>query len=179
MNATRLVAALTAALALTLAAHAQQTPPNPVATACGPTAADYDVRRTPVTSEPTEPPPGKALVFVIESFINYPFVTKKVNIGLDGAWLGATDWQSHMSFTVDPGAHHLCAVYQGHAANMDEEGRTLLLHLNAQAGHVYYISYHALFLKDDPGIAFFEPVDEDEGQLLLQRTEQASSTLKK
>jgi hypothetical protein len=36
-----------------------------------------------------------------------------------------------------------------------------------------------MFLKDSAGIAFFEKVDEDEGLLLLQRTEEATSTLKK
>jgi hypothetical protein len=47
------------------------------------------------------------------------------------------------------------------------------------AGHIYYIRYHAMFLKDSPGMAFFEEVDEDEGLLLLQRTDEATSTLKK
>jgi hypothetical protein len=62
---------------------------------------------------------------------------------------------------------------------MDEEGQTLLLNLKAEAGHIYYIRYHAMFLKDSPAIAFFEKVDEDEGLLLFQRTEEATSTLKK
>jgi hypothetical protein len=100
-------------------------------------------------------------------------------MGLDGEWIGATDAQSHLSFTVDPGVHHLCAVYQGHAAGMDAEGQTLLLRLDAEAAHTYYFRYHALFLKESPGLAFFEPVDEDEGLLLLERTEASTSALKK
>jgi len=107
------------------------------------------------------------------------FATKKVNIGLDGQWLGATDAATHIVFTVDPGVHHLCAVYQGEAVPMDAEGHTLLLHLNAEAGKIYFFRYHAIFLKESPGLAFFEPVDEDEGTYLTQGTDIATSTLKK
>ena len=182
MNVARLVSCVSTCLALTLftnLSHAQQPTPNPVAAACGSARANYNVNRGAATIDLAPPPPGQALVYIIETMPDYPFVTKKVNIGLDGTWLGATDAQSHMSFTIDPGVHHLCAVYQGHAASMDEQGHTLLLHLDAEAGKIYYIRYHAFFAKDTPGIAFFEPVDEDEGLLLLQRTEHATSVLKK
>jgi hypothetical protein len=167
------------AACLTLAAHAQQIPPNPYQAACSTAPADFNVTKAGDTQAPATPPPGKALVYVVESMPNYPFVTKKVNIALDGAWLGATDANTHFSFPVDPGPHHLCAVYQGHAASMDDEGRTLLLRLDAQPGHTYYLRYHAFFSKDAPGIAFFDLVDEDEGLFLVQRTQQATSTLKK
>jgi len=182
MNVARLVSCVSTCLALTLftnLSHAQQPTPNPVAAACGSARANYNVNRGAATIDLAPPPPGQALVYIIETMPDYPFVTKKVNIGLDGSWLGATDAMTHMSFAVDPGPHHLCAVYQGHATSMDEEGQTLLLHLDVQAGHVYYIRYHAMFLKDSPGIAFFENIDADEGLYLLQRTDPATSTLKK
>jgi hypothetical protein len=159
--------------------HAQQTLINPVSSACGPHEANFDVTHDDVQSGSIAIPPGKALVHVIETMLDYPFVTKKVNIGMDGTWLGATDAQSHMTFLVDAGTHHLCAVYQGHAQGMDDEGHTLLLLLNAEPGKTYYLRYHALFLKDSPGIAFFDQVDADEGQLLLQTTSHATSVLKK
>jgi len=179
MNAARLFSSFSACLLLTLAAHAQQPAPNPIAAACGSTDANYTVKHTTASVGPTQPPPRAALVYIIETMPDYPFVTKKVNIGLDGSWVGATDAQTHISFVVTQGTHHLCAIYQGHAASMDEEGQTLLLNLKAEAGHIYYIRYHAMFLKDSPGIAFFEKVDEDEGPFLVQRTEEATSTLKK
>lgn len=178
--ATALLASAALFLGLaTIPAHGQQAPPNPMAAACGATPANYTVKRDATPFTPTLVPSGKALIYIIETMPHYPFVTQKVNMGLDGQWLGATDTQTHISFPVDPGAHHLCAVYQGHAEGMDDEGTTLLLHLDAKAGHIYYVRYHALFLKDSPGIAFFEPVDEDEGLLLLERTEASTSTLKK
>ena len=179
MNPARLFTCFAACLALTLVAHAQQIPPNPYEAACSTAPANFNVTKSDDTQPPATPPAGKALVYVIESMPDYPFVTKKVNIALDGAWLGATDANTHFSFPVDPGPHHLCAVYQGHAASMDDEGQTLLLHLDAQAGHTYYLRYHAFFTKDTPGIAFFDLVDEDEGLFLVQRTQQATSTLKK
>ena len=77
------------------------------------------------------------------------------------------------------GSHVLLGNHDFDRPSMDEEGQTLLLNLKADAGHIYYIRYHAMFLKDSPGIAFFEKVDEDEGLLLLQRTEEATSALKK
>ncbi len=182
MNVARPVSCLAAFLFLTLAINAskaQQPAPNPVAAACGSTEANFTVKHAFDYAGLTQPPMREALVYIIESMPDYPWVTKKVNIGLDGAWLGATDANTHISFAVTQGTHHLCAVYQGHAESMDEEGHTLLLNLKAEAGHTYYIRYHAMFLKDSPGIAFFEKVDDDEGQYLVQRTAEATSTLKK
>lgn len=158
-------------------AGAQKAAPSPYAAACGPAEAKFTVKHSPATANPSQPPPGKALVYIIESMTDYPFITKQVNMGLDGSWIGGTDAMTHISFTVDPGVHHLCAVYQGHAASMDEEGRILLLHLNAQAGKVYYLRYHA-FITQGGGIASFEAVDEDEGLFLVQSTDQATSKLK-
>ena len=170
---------LLAFLLITSAAYAQQTTASPSADACGANAANYMVKHDAAAFSPQQVPAGKALVYVIETMLDYPFVTKKVNIGLDGTWLGATDADTYMSFTIEPGVHHLCAVYQGHAEGMDEEGRTLLLHLDAEPGKIYYLRYHALFLKDSPGIAFFDKVDDDEGLFLLQRSSHADSALKK
>jgi hypothetical protein len=159
--------------------RSQQTTADPAAAACGSTPANYNVKRDSAPFAVAPVPPGKAVIYVIESMVSIPFATSKVNIGLDGQWVGATDAQAHMSFSVDPGVHHLCAVYQGHIQSMDEEGQTLLLHLDAEAGHTYYLRYHALFLKDSAGLAMFEPVDEDEGLFLLQRTDASTSSRKK
>ncbi|WP_158788222.1 hypothetical protein [Granulicella sp. L46] len=179
MNVARPACCLAVCLILTLTANAQQPASNPLA-ACGSTNANFTVKNQTVSTIPNQPPPGKALVYVIETMDNEGlFATTKVNLGLDGNWIGATNANTHINFIVDPGAHHLCAAYQGHAVSMDDEGHTLLLHLDAQAGHTYYLRYHALFLRDSPGIALFDLADEDEGLFLIQRTQQAISTLKK
>jgi hypothetical protein len=116
MKAVRLISCFAACFLLAVAASpssAQRPAPNPVAAACGSTNANYTVKHSPGSSGPTQPPPGEALVYVIETMPDAPLVTKKVNIGLDGSWVGATDAQTHISFVVTKGTHHLCAVYQG------------------------------------------------------------------
>ncbi len=182
MNVARLSTCFAASLVLTLAAapsRAQQPASYIEFAACGTTEANYTIKHAPGSSNPAQPPTGKALVYIIENISNTAsFVTKKVNIGLDGAWIGATDAETHISFIVDPGGHHLWAAYQSRSEERDAEGRVLLLHLNAQAGHIYYLRYHALLLNGT-AIAFFEPVDEDEGLFQVQSTDQATSTLKK
>jgi hypothetical protein len=181
MNVARLFSCLAACLLLTLASHptiAQQASPDPSTNACGSTETNYTVKASPSNDAPTEPPPRKALVYIIETMPDYHLATTKVNIGLDGAWVGATSAYTHLSFVVTQGTHNLCAVYQGHADTMDDEGHTLVLRLNAQAGNIYYFRYHALFLKDSPGIAFFDPIDEEEGKYLVWGTNVANSTVK-
>jgi hypothetical protein len=169
MNVARLVSCVSTCLALTLfttPSRAQQPTPN------------YTVKRIPDSSNPAQPPAGKALVYLVENMASVGPGTKKVNIGLDGAWIGATDAETHIRFAVDPGVHHLCAAYQSHFEDMDAEGRILLLRLDAKAGHIYYLRYHAL-LANGTAIAFFEKVDDDEGQHLVQNTDSAVFTLKK
>jgi hypothetical protein len=152
---------------------------HPESLACGVAKAKFSVKADADTATPAQAPAGKATVYVIESMPKVPFVTKNVDIGMDGGWLGATTAQTHMTFFVTPGVHHLCAEYQGEAAGMDDEGRVLLLRLDAEAGKTYYISYHGMFLKDSPSIAFFEYVDGDEGEYLVERTPLAVSTIQR
>ena len=160
-------------------ANSQQPPPNPIAAGCGAGDANFKVTHDTTNPAPQQIPPGKALVYIVEYMHPVPLLTTKVNIGLDGNWLGATENETYVSFLVDPGIHHLCAIYQGHAVGMDSEGETLLLQLHAKAGTTYYLRYHAFFSKESGGLAFFDPVDEDEGQLLLQYASHATSVLKK
>jgi hypothetical protein len=152
---------------------------NPMTAACGPERANFAVTRDAVPAGPVSAPTDKALVYVIEAMPRIPIVTTKVNIGVDGRWVGATEAEGFLNVSLDPGEHHLCAIYQGHAAGMDAEGQTLLLRLNVEAGKTYYLRYHGVFLKDAGTIAFFEPVDADEGQLLLQRSAHVTSLEKK
>lgn len=178
MKATCLFSPLIACLALTLTAHSQQLPPNPYVTACGTAQANFSVHKAKDTQVPLQPPPGKALVYIIETMERTPFISSNVNIGMDGAWLGATSSNSHMSFTVDPGLHHLCADYQGHAIDLEQLSNPLLHQLNAQAGHTYYLHYN-LFLTRSGSIPYFTLADPDEGQFLVQQTQRAIFTLKK
>jgi len=160
-------------------ANSQQLPPNAIAAGCGTTEANFKVIHDKTNPAPQQIPSGKALVYIVEYMDPVSIFTTKVNIGFDGNWLGAMDDQTYIAFLVDPGIHHLCAVYQGKTRSIDSEGHTLLLQLHAEAGKTYYLRYHALFSKEVGGAAFFDPVDEDEGQLLVGYASHTTSILKK
>jgi len=159
-----------------MAAIAQQPSANPAAAACGSATASFKVSRDKHRPAPPQIPPGKALVYFVQFMDSTAPYTTKVNLGLDGNWLGATENETYNSFIIDPGVHHLCAVYQGEARPMDDEGDTLLLHLQAEAGKTYYVRYHANLIAR---LAFFDLVDEDEGQFLVQSADHATSVQKK
>jgi hypothetical protein len=163
----------------TQCAWGQQSAVNPITAACGPDRTDFSVTKDAVQPAPVQAPPDKALVYVIETMPKIPLVTSKVNIGVDSRWIGETQAYGFLSVVLDPGEHHLCAVYQGHAQASDVEGRTLLLHLNVEAGKTYYLRYHGIIVKDSGLVSFFELVDSDEGLLLLQRSDHIASVEKK
>jgi hypothetical protein len=86
MKAVRLISCFAACFLLAVAASpssAQRPAPNPVAAACGSADANYTVKHSPGSPSPTQPPQRAALVYVIETMPDVPWVTKKVNIGLD------------------------------------------------------------------------------------------------
>jgi hypothetical protein len=98
---------LFAAILLSCAAMAQNDAAIEKAkSACGPGQIHFDVDATNYTESIAPPTNGKAFVFVIAQSNN------TVRIGLNGAWVGAVEDDSHMSFPVDPGEHHLCASRQ-------------------------------------------------------------------
>jgi hypothetical protein len=78
MKAVRLISCVAACSLLAVAAKpssAQRPAPNPVAAACGSTGVNYTVKHSPGSSGPTQPPLREALVYVIETMPDVPFVT--------------------------------------------------------------------------------------------------------
>lgn len=159
---------LLAAVVPTLTAQTQ--PPtgqvDPRTQACGVGKANFETHIDSLRPPTPAIPPGKALVFVFEQMPNLSPLTRKVDIGIDGAWIGVNDAQTYMTFFVDPGVHHLCAHYEGRFA-IGEQGPDILHRLNAQPGHTYYVFYRGMAERTDGLISFFTEVDEDQGQLLL------------
>lgn len=123
-------------------------------------------------------PDGKALVYVIEQMPSMGLLSTKVAVGVDGGWVGIMKPQTYVSFTLDPGVHHICAQYQGEAA-VGEEGQIILHRLNVEAGKTYYLLYRGIFDRSSGEVAFLDMVDEDEGRYLLQTAEHVISTAKK
>ncbi len=143
-----------------------RTAPATVA-ACGVMSQNFSVTEgaSPKTGE--QVPEGKALVYLLEDIRHTPFNTVNFRVGVDGKWLGATRDKTYLSFAVEPGEHHLCVDVQGHAWGQLEKGITLR-RLNVEEGKTYYLRARMVWGKNTLPLIFVEPVDEDEGQLLLQ-----------
>lgn len=114
--------------------------------------ADFPVIETP--------PAGKALVYLVTDDVD----SSTLRVGADGQWVGALTGYTHLSFAVDPGVRHLCIRTQGSSDREADEQWVALLRLDAVAGKTYYVAPRARGLL---------MVDEDEGQMLVQSTEQA------
>jgi len=115
--------------------------------------------------------PGKALVFVIEDQRYTGANDVTVRVGLDGAWVGATQGNSYLSFTVEPGEHHLCADIR---PGILYPGRTVSLSgLTAEAGRVYYFRARttggpsAALAPDATIFIDLDLLNGDEGKLLV------------
>jgi hypothetical protein len=117
---------------------AQDSAPPPVPqSACGPMNVKFQMKMDTSQSPNVKAEAGKALVYVIEDqqFKGVKEVT--VRVGLDGSWVGATRGDSYLSFSVEPGEHHLCADIM---PGVLSAGRPVsLFGLTAEAGGVYYL----------------------------------------
>jgi hypothetical protein len=128
--------------------------------ACGPANVKFEVK--PDQTQPlSEPPSGKALVYVIEDEVEClraaPCTT--IRIGLDGSWVGATHGNTHFSFSVLPGDHHLCSNWQ--SKPKDPSCFYSLANFTAEAGKVYYFRARVWTRLD------LDPVNSDEGRYLV------------
>jgi hypothetical protein len=97
---------------------------------CGPVNVAFAVKlnQPQVISDPES---GKALVYVVQ---DYGHVT--IRVGLDGAWIGANQGNSHFSFSVAPGEDHLCANWQSKLA--EYSSLYSLANFTADPGKTYY-----------------------------------------
>lgn len=139
-------------------------------------AGPDDVSFSVKTSEGTHPSataePGKALVYVIgQDLTACNSCGKVVRVGVDGAWAGAMDFGSYMSFTVEPGEHHLCTNWQSFFAGSKKP--VGLANLTAEAGKIYYFrirafAFHQVFVDLDP-------INTDDGQYLVASSKMSGS----
>ena len=137
--------------------------------ACGPAQVQFDARAAtdPPASSVAQPEPGKSLVYVVEVFdkavnqISRP----TLRVGLDGKWVGADKGDSYLSFSVDPGEHHLCTRWQSHLKLFSDQAA--FAGLTADPGKVYYFRARII---EGGGSSFsldFSAVNEDEGKYLV------------
>jgi hypothetical protein len=154
---------LFAAILLSCAAMAQNDAAIEKAkSACGPGQIHFDVDATNYTESIAQPTNGKAFVFVIAQSNN------TVRIGLNGAWVGAVEDDSHMSFPVDPGEHHLCASRQSFFSKGN--ATVALSSFTAEAGKVYYFRVRATSQGDTAFLLDMKPVNNDQGSYMVLKS---------
>ncbi len=158
-------------LALSVSVFAQQSPTasSPDA-ACGPLEVQFDAHAS-AGQPPSQPEPGKALVYVIEDFRKAPgeFGNPTIRVGADGQWEGAIRANSYIFFSVDPGEHHLCTSWQSSWKRLSKLAS--FSHLTAEAGNTYYFRARITYSSYGNGAATMNldllPVDVDEGRYLV------------
>ena len=81
--------------------------------ACGPKEVKFVAKQDAAQHPTPQADPGKALVYVVQNLGEMQCsgcaLTK---VGLDGAWVGATQGSSYVYFPAEPGERHICVNWQ-------------------------------------------------------------------
>jgi len=153
------------------------------ATSCGSGSIKFDTKMDGTSHSVQQPEPGKAIVYVIEVFQRPPgeLGTPTIRVGLDGAWVGANRGASYLSFSVDPGEHHLCTNWQSVFKRLSDQHS--LTSFTAEAGKTYFfrVQIHVEFAGRDNEIWYIDlqPVNADEGKYLIASSPMSVSQPKK
>jgi len=137
-----------------VSAFAQVTPA--VTAACGPEKVSFNVKLDKTQHALAQPEPGKALVYFIQE-------TGSGQIGLDGAWVGATQNKSYFAVSVAAGEHHVCADV--HTPTGIPGVPLGFLHFTAEAGKVYYFDARVVYGSES--YLFLGAVDSDQAKYLI------------
>jgi hypothetical protein len=167
---------LTALFLYLPAAHAQASLRQSVVTkACGNDQVDFDVQIENAPQSNLQPEPGKALVYVISQ------VWSSVKVGMDSGWVGANKGHSYISFSADPGEHHLCGDWKKGGGS---KGRKIsLTSFLAEPGKVYFLRARMVptwkgDLRGSNGFDL-ELINPDQGEFLLESLPHSTSHPKK
>lgn len=158
-------------LALSVSVVAQQSPTasSPDA-ACGPLEVQFDAHAS-AGQPPSQPEPGKALIYVIEDFKKAPgeLGNPTIRVGVDGQWQGAVRPDTYIFFSLEPGEHHLCASWQSSWKRLSKLAS--FSHLTAEAGNTYYFRARITYSSTGGNVASMDldlqPIDVDEGRHLI------------
>jgi len=143
-----------------------QVPPV-VTAACGPEKVSFNVKLDKTQHTLAQPEPGKALVYFIQE-------TGSGQIGLDGAWVGATQSKSYFAVSVAAGEHHVCADV--HTPRGIPGVPLGFLHFTAEAGKVYYFDARVVYGSES--YLFLGGVDSDQAKYLIASYQLSVSTPK-
>jgi hypothetical protein len=162
-----------------LAADQSQRVPA-VPAACGPDNVRFDVKSTAGESPALQPEPGKALVYVVEQYDRPRNELGKptVRVGMDGSWVGANRSTSYLSFSVEPGEHHLCSDWQSIPLTIAPLRPSLAI-LTAEPGQTYYFRARVMEHSLSLWTLDLEAVNSDEGRMLVEGSPRSDYRQKK
>ena len=152
--------------------------------ACGPLSTNLAVKTSSSDKPMPQAEPGNAMIYVIEDW--EPADTGRMNrpalrVGMDGNWMGATQGDSYLFFSANPGPRHLCVNNQSVVRSYGN-----FIHLNAAYGFDVKPNQTYYFRVRMPrGQTFttysliLEPLNVDEARLLIAQYAHATSTVKK
>lgn len=159
--------------------------PSPIAaveSACGPKEVQFETQTA--SSQPiTQPDAGKSLVYVVEVFdkVVGEIARPTLRVGVDGKWVGADRGNSYISFSVEPGEHHLCANWQSHWKRFSNE--KAFNGFTTDPGRIYYFRARINEIGGSGGASNFsldlEPLNEDQGKYLVASSALSASQPKK
>jgi hypothetical protein len=135
--------------------------------ACGSTSVKFEVKET-LPQDASEPQAEKALVYIIQDM--GPAAEEclggcvTIRVGLDGEWVGANQGNSHFSFSVSPGEHHLCSNWQSSLAS--RSSYYSLANFTAEAGKIYYFRTR-IWAGDKIPWLDLDRVNSDQGRYLV------------
>jgi hypothetical protein len=163
-------------------AWAQEQAPDALAAAgCGPDGVQFAVKKDAKQHAAGQVEPGKALVYVFADEIRDPkfayFGSATVRLGVDGAWMGATQYHSYFFFPVSTGEHRMCASWQSKVRNIAKV-RTAAS-FSAQPGEVYYFRLVSDRRGEREPELKIESLDRAEGALLIASSALSTSREKK
>jgi hypothetical protein len=81
---------------------------------CGPPGENFEVKLDGSHHSPAGPAPGVAEVYFIQDLRSVGWWGSKIDVGVDGKWVGATKSKSWFSVSAAPGAHSFCARLRSH-----------------------------------------------------------------
>ena len=127
---------------------------------CGAKDVKFEAKQDSTQHPTPQPEPGKALVYVFYTDVEYA-LTK---VGMDGAWVGANHGSSYFFFAADRGEHHLCINWQ---SRLDIRSRALAMaSFTAEEGKVYYFRERIFPGAHDYSFDL-DSINSDEGKYLV------------
>jgi hypothetical protein len=152
------------------------------AAACGPKDVQFEPHAA--SNQPlAQPDASKSLIYVVEVFdkVVGQISRPTLRVGVDGKWVGADKGNSYISFSVDPGEHHLCANWQSRWKRFSNEAA--FNGFTADPGKTYYFRARITEENSSPGGSTFyldlESLNGDEGKYLVASSPMSAAQPKK